>query len=369
MMRPTTLTALIYSALLDPSRWQVFLDEAAAGLGGARMQLHGWTNAEGSVVSATTGYDPAMITLYERHLRRLNPWTQKIIHSRAGIVLSSQELYPEEKLKKSLFYEEWIRPQENIVAGAGVVIGRTPSGPFMFGGNIRELDREIKHPQLLEMMGQIAPHLSLAWRIGRAMLEPQVRLAATDKNAGSPRAALILLRPDRTVAFSDSAGEELLGTEELCRVNHCGRLSLRHPVAENALASAMRDLAQGDAPVVLRVPAVNGWPSIHLIGLDHNRVQDWPLATLLCLPRRSLLCVVGRSVPYRHVSHLAGFGLTPAEQEVAEAIAYGEGTTAVAERRGVSITTVRSQVRAIYAKCGIENRAALAALVLGAHNH
>lgn len=367
MTHPANLTTLIYSALLDPSRWQVFLDQAAAEIGGAKMQLHGWTDAEGAMLSATTGYDPAMIAQYERHLRRLNPWTQKIIQSPEGAVLSSEELYPEEKLKRSLFYEEWLRPQEDIVAGAGVVIGRTPSGPFMFGGNIRERDREIKHPYLLEMMGQLAPHLTLAWRVGRAMLGPQVQLIATETNAVGPRAALILLRLDRTVAFADDAGELLLGAEDLCKINYCGRFALRHLLAEDALAAAMRALANGDAPVVVRVPAVDGLPSIYLIGLDHDCVRDWPLATLLCLPRRSLLCVIERSVPSRQVAHLAGIGLTLAEQEVAKAIAQGEGTAAVAEQRGVSVTTVRSQVQAIYSKCGINNRAALTALVLGAH--
>ena len=118
-----TLTALIYSALLDPSRWQVFLDAAAARIGGARMQIHGWTDAAGSSFSTTTGYNPEMIAKYHRGLARLNPRTRTIIRAPVGVLLPSQELCPERKLKRTLFYEEWVRPQENISVGAGVMIG------------------------------------------------------------------------------------------------------------------------------------------------------------------------------------------------------------------------------------------------------
>lgn len=360
------LTSLIYSALLDPSCWQRFLDEAAAEIGGARMQIHGWTDTSGSSVATTTGYDPKMIASYHRYLAHLNPWSRTIKHAPVGVLLSSQELCPEQKLKKTLFYDEWVRPQENISVGAGVVIGRTPSGPFMFGANIRERDREIKHPRLIDLMGRLTPHLTLAWQLGQAMSEPRIRLAAADGGAVDSRAALILLRTNRTIAFLDEAGEEVLAAGRRCRLDRCGRLIFCDERAERALGTALRKLGQSDAPVTLGVPRSDGWPAVHLVGLDHEEVRDWPLATLLNLPQRSLLCVIGRTAPAKHRSNLCAFGLTKAEQEIAEAIANGEATASIAARRTVSLATVRSQVQAIYTKCGIRNRAALTALVLGA---
>ena len=73
------------------------------------------------------------------------------------------------------------------------------------------------------MMGRLAPHLTLARRLGRAMLEPQVRLASGQAGAGGSRAALILLRPDKTVAFADEAGELALAVQDICRVDFRGR--------------------------------------------------------------------------------------------------------------------------------------------------
>ncbi|MBB1492937.1 helix-turn-helix transcriptional regulator [Paracoccus sp. MC1854] len=359
------MTALIYSALLDTSCWEKFINMAAAEIGGARMQIHGWTDTAGSNVGATTGYDPEMILRYHRGLGRLNPWTKTIIRAPVGVVLPSQELCTVGELKRTVFYEEWVRPQENISVGAGVVIGRTPSGPFMFGGNVRERDQENKQPKLIELMGRLTPHLTLAWRLAQTMFEPRLRFEAADEGAGSSGAALILLRHDRTVAFTDEAGERLLAAGGLCRVDRLGRFALRSELAERALARGLSELIRSDGPLALRVPESNEWPSLYLVGLDYTRVQDWPLASLLNLPQRSILCVIECSSSAKAASRLGIFGLTAAEQEVAEAIAQGKATALIAKQRSVSLATVRSQVQAIYAKCGIHNRAALTALVLG----
>lgn len=215
-------------------------------------------------------------------------------------------------------------------------------------------------------MSRLAPHLTLAWRLGQDMSEPRLRLAAADRHAVSSRAALILLRTDRTIAFADKAGEELLAVEEWCRLDRLGRFAFRDALRERALAMAMRELARSEAPVTLRTPGGESCPAVHLVSLEYEDVRDWPLATLLNLPQRSLLCAIERSAAAKKAPHLAVFDLTKAEQEVADAIARGENTTLIAERRGVSLTTIRSQVQAIYTKCGVNNRAALAALVLNA---
>ncbi len=360
------LVASIYSALLDPSRWQGFLSDAAAEVGGgARLQIHGWSEAGGGTCSVAAGYDPEMILAY-RKLSFLNPWAQSIVRAPVGVPLRSERLCPEEVLKKTLFYADWVRPQEDIVAGAGMVVGRTPAGAFMFGGNIPVRYREIGQPRLIVLMKRLAPHLSLAWQIGQSMLASKVQLAAASASM-TPAAAMILLRPDGTVAYADEAGERMLAEQALCGIHHGGCFSLRYPKAQEALSAALQNVQRGrGTPVAVTIPGFNGWPTIHLMEIDQSRCEDWPLATLLRLPERSLLCAVGPARPAKSTNLLAALGLTEAEQEVAAEIASGKDTALVAQRRGVSVTTVRSQVQSIYHKCGVRNRAALAALVLTA---
>ena len=57
-------------------------------------------------------------------------------------------------------------------------------------------------------------------------------------------------------------------------------------------------------------------------------------------------------------------GVTPAEAKVSRALVQSGNYTEVAAALGVSVDTVRSQVKAIYAKTRVNNKAALTRLVL-----
>lgn len=55
--------------------------------------------------------------------------------------------------------------------------------------------------------------------------------------------------------------------------------------------------------------------------------------------------------------------LTSAERAVAEALLRGEKVEAIAAGRGASVSTVRNQIRSVYAKLGVSSRAELGRLV------
>src|SRR5690606_34328659 len=58
------------------------------------------------------------------------------------------------------------------------------------------------------------------------------------------------------------------------------------------------------------------------------------------------------------------WGLTEAEAEIAASLAAGEDLNAIGDARGVSLTTVRSQLYSIYAKAGVHRQAELVSAVL-----
>ncbi|HLY57832.1 MAG TPA: hypothetical protein VKS60_19880, partial [Stellaceae bacterium] len=71
---------------------------------------------------------------------------------------------------------------------------------------------------------------------------------------------------------------------------------------------------------------------------------------------------------YRRVSRVIGreYGLTSAEQRLVGALAEGLPLLAVAERQGVSLTTIKTQLCAVLAKTGCRRQQDLARLV---HRH
>ncbi len=62
------------------------------------------------------------------------------------------------------------------------------------------------------------------------------------------------------------------------------------------------------------------------------------------------------------------FCLTPAEAQIALGIADGETLAAVAEARGVSVSTARTQLKSVFVKTGTHRQAELVALLVGPRN-
>jgi DNA-binding CsgD family transcriptional regulator len=58
--------------------------------------------------------------------------------------------------------------------------------------------------------------------------------------------------------------------------------------------------------------------------------------------------------------------LTPVENQIAHAIARGDSPREIAECRGVSVLTVRTQIKSIYSKTGAHSRVRLALLARNA---
>jgi DNA-binding CsgD family transcriptional regulator len=58
------------------------------------------------------------------------------------------------------------------------------------------------------------------------------------------------------------------------------------------------------------------------------------------------------------------FCLTPAEAQIALGIADGETLAAIAESRGVSVSTARGQLKSVFAKTGTHRQAELIRLLI-----
>lgn len=92
------------------------------------------------------------------------------------------------------------------------------------------------------------------------------------------------------------------------------------------------------------------------------RVVALPPMSEIALGRPLLVTAPGESASLE-VRTLTDMGLTAAEAAVAVAAGAGLPTAAIAGKRGVSANTVKTQLKAAYAKLAIKSRAALARLI------
>ena len=158
--------------------------------------------------------------------------------------------------------------------------------------------------------------------------------------------ALVLDGFGRVIDVSQAAGSELRPGGPLSLAQ--GRLRVGDQRADAALQAAIRRLlsaARGGGGTGIDAVVELGPVSLHL-ALAPAAAND-PLGAA---PRLIALLEPG------------GLGvLTEAERRVAESALKGLGLADIARARGVSIETVRSQLKAVYGKLGVNGRAGLQA--------
>jgi DNA-binding NarL/FixJ family response regulator len=121
------------------------------------------------------------------------------------------------------------------------------------------------------------------------------------------------------------------------------------------VASATSGEAGGSMRIVnrdLSSRAVLASPAPRGLSADQTQVKEGePTEKLAIVVIRDL----GRVAPPPIETLCEVFGLSPAEADVAAALAGGASAEDVAQQRNVSLTTVRSQIRSILGKSGTEN--------------
>ena len=163
---------------------------------------------------------------------------------------------------------------------------------------------------------------------------------------------VLILSRDRVVLYSNNAADALLAERRPLQVRR-GRLEASTATVSQQLGRAI-DAACADrfrSVLLLRRPS--GLPLIIAI----NCLEDGAEAVLL-VGRDSAIHIRPTAEALRSC-----FGLTPSEAEVAAAIAAGESSRQIAERRGVTANTIRTQLKTISAKLGCTRQSQISAIV------
>jgi DNA-binding CsgD family transcriptional regulator len=360
------LTSLIYNAVLDQSRWQDFLVELTQATGGVKTHLFGFDIPAGISLGLTSsGYDPEYIETYDIHYGTMNAWAVGFAKGAPGTVLPSEWMCRKADLFKTEFYNDWIRPQEDVAAGGGAILFKDESRMLAFGGNVRLKDEERLEGPWLRTVGLLIPHLQQAFEISRALAGQSLELELLRKGAARGGAGVLLLADNGFILYANDAGNAMLREGAVLRDDQAGRATFNDPDTVGALEFYLKALRCGEAPVAATF-TTGGGPGAtpHIVRLaqfepDAHPVALFPLA--LAYQRACLLVTINPALD----SHSAdeGFatlhGLTPAELAVTAGIAEGLKPDELADQRAVSIHTIRNQLKSALFKTGARRQADL----------
>jgi DNA-binding CsgD family transcriptional regulator len=354
-----TLADAFHTAAVDGEGWY----EALAGLAQATGSQHGQLvcmTDRGDSLNLLTNVDPTLPRAFVEAGGTdpgVNPRRRAGLSQAPLTVIAEADFITADDVKRDTHYQEFAVPwdvpyiclttlerRRDLLVGLSVIRTRRQ-------GHIDEAGRKL--------FGSLAPHVRAAVRTSMAL--------------GNQRAALLagtFERLDMAAFICDQAANVLRLTpsaEKLCAPGtrlklRQGKLGAMRPADQAALETAVRTIADRKAgaepqTVVIHAHDASAAPlTIDVMPLPRQRLE-------LRFDARALLVVrVEAGNEQRRAAVLRdNFGFTPAEIEIALALARGVKADAIATARGVSVGTVRVQIKSLLAKAGVNRQLELVA--------
>lgn len=357
------LEAMIDGIPFGASSWFDFVSRLASDFPGSFAAIH---NANFSLSQLNSFYPynigDDFVRSYRDHYAALNPWEGYWARVPAGTVAASERVAPAAMFQNSEFYNDWLKPQNNVAAGSGLKIAGDD------GETIRllmhyPLDKAASYDDnAVRVMERLRGSLGRTMQMLRSMRE------STEAEIG--RAALVA-RGDRA-AFVVDAGchvedandraEALFRAGQAVAVRH-GRVVLRQPSAHEQFSEAVWRLCRGEPVALNSLPLENEvgrWlVSIAAIGSG----AAYEISGLLAFRRRVFVTITPLSAerlsfPERATTRRL-FQLSPAEHDLCARLMQGYTLNEIADATGISRETARSRLKSIFIKTGVTRQAEL----------
>jgi len=360
------LTNLAVSAALDPARWQDFLDELGQALG-TRVctQLMGYDKlTRAAPLAYSSGYDPHVLELYERHYADKNPFAENFPKCAVGDAISTFQLCPPDRLKKTRFYADLLAPLEDITGGGGSMLAYDADRMFLIGGNMRARDRDKYEADWLRLCIGLAPVIRQSLEINRTISGLSFEKWAAEQHLLGSETAVFVVSADMRIHYACEEAQSMLAAGRLVQHGLNRRLEFQSRETQSEFAAFTRFQSGGEYNVFKnwRLEEKNGqqWTcrttAVRLADLDRT-----PFGIFM---DKSVSAVLVALKPHRNRTPLADhvqkvLGLSQAE--TATVLRLGEGLTPaeIARDRQISVHTARNQIKSALSKTGCRRQSDL----------
>jgi DNA-binding CsgD family transcriptional regulator len=368
-----SLVDLIYAAAVDPDRWQDFLAELSEAFGGAAgllaLQLPASPHpAHYYLVHLREELHPIL----ERHYQRGTPWGQ--LHEaplfRERFVRASRSLsrlFSAEEGAASAFYNEWMKPEG--LAPEGPVahhFGEEDGVPVAAVALYRRVGCRRFTDGDLCLANLLVPHLARAFRLYRRVGGAQHESLAMAEVMDRLAIGVVLVDRERRPIVSNRTADRLIALDDGL-MRSADRLRTEsprdHAVLQRLLSEAIAEAQEGERKshvmAISRPSGKRAFPVLIaplLAGEPGDATEDAVVSVIIGDPEamQTINPEILRTF----------YDLTPAEAELVSLLAGGVSLEGAAKRRGVTINTVRSQLKNVFSKTETNRQGELIRLVL-----
>ncbi len=361
------ITPLFYRAALDPAEWPGVLARLAAAFGGQVGQVFLMDQETGAVVaSAQSGIAPEKHRrwLGVKNLLEVDPRAPRAL-ARPNMPATERTLMPEEEWLASRFFREVSAPN-GFDSTVGSYLILEPERLVACIAVMRALGEPPFGPDDIERLHLYLPHFREAMRVAGLVRHIEERQRGLAALFDSLRAAAIVTDRFGRIEYRNAAARALLANSEALAVVG-GRLTARDAEGRGRLEAAIfaaasrppdADGAAGERMVAVPAEGRRGvFVSVAPLPGQAGTVFGPPMQAILFVLDPEKRCEGDAEMLQRL------FGLTAAEARVMIMVAEGARPMEIASRLGRSPATVRSQLKAVFAKSGTASQAELSRLV------
>jgi len=349
----------LYDSLYDSGQLVEFSQRLATATDShiAAVMAHD-AGGTGGRLDLLLGADPAFVQRYEQEIASENVWMQ---HGdailRTGAVCDSDTVVPRGLLRRTRYYQDYLRLSE-IEQSVALCAYRDRSTVV-----VATMSRSGRLPpysaQDMALFRQVAPHWVNVYALHRRLAETEALAQSLGSMLDRLSDAAFLLEADGRVIHCNAGAQRLLADGAL----HC-----------RGGALTCRDQANGQQLRTLLLRCAN--PASAQGGPCRGLLRHADGTAALALSAYRLPSARQRARLLLFVSHLQPatdlqsrlrqlFQLTPAEAALAQALYVCADLGDAAQRCGITSTTARTRMKAIYAKTGEAGQVALMRLLAG----
>ncbi|MCY1229520.1 hypothetical protein D9M72_418840 [compost metagenome] len=307
----------------------------------SRLNFQSWANV-----------DPYFAKSYAEHFAYVNPWSSYWSKARSGLIALSEEVAPARLFSKTEFYNDWLRPQKDAEAAAGLkLLGNSDETVLFVMHFPLELSEEYGGAAA-QVLTRVRDNLERSISIARLIQTQTEGAASAAALVERSRCAAFVVEGSRLVREANVLAEDLFSSGKAMLIRH-GRCSLVDSGANAQFGAILAALARGsttDGSNLFLRSSSGAW-QVTLTALP--AVATFAPAFLFP-PRRLVLVLVNELLPKSDVSDLSMLktlaGLTPAEIAFCQRLALGESVADAAEQLGITVETARTRLKAIFHK-------------------
>jgi DNA-binding CsgD family transcriptional regulator/PAS domain-containing protein len=353
--------AALYSAAVDPSEWQRALTLVAgvADAQAANCFVHDLATDE-FLDYRFIGYPEGFAQQYASHFHTLDLARQVLYREAPGRMHAMSRHLPDAVVARSEYYQDFYIPFGLRYSCGGtqvegdrrlIIAVHRPAGHQPYDdATIARLQRVLDHlPNVFRIREATA----------RAEHDTQLRQAALE----ALQRAVLIVDATLRVQYHNAAAQLLLDELREVAIRH-GRLALTDSLQDQQLSRRVKDACQ-PRPLVgsscLYLHGRDGRPNVEL---SVAPLRPKAVADGVARARPAAMVVLRRTFQAGEwpASAQRPFSLSNAEMAVARSLAEGLTPHEMAERSGIKISTVRTQIRSVLAKTGTRRVAEVAAL-------